>query len=75
MIVSVTHIHTSSSLVICFTHDIRTDSLFAPIHLYVDVCLRGFLSTCSKVESKYVLDLDDADIALLSKGDKVEGTG
>lgn len=29
----------------------------------------------SQVDSAYVLDLDDADIALLPKGDKVKGTG
>lgn len=30
---------------------------------------------CSKVDSAYVLDIDDADIALLPKGDNVNGNG
>lgn len=58
--------------------DIRVSYLFysfALFHVCFDCCLRRFLSMCSKVESKYVLDLDDADIALLPKGDKVEGEG
>lgn len=30
---------------------------------------------CSKVDSAYVLDIDDADIALLPKGENVQGNG
>eukprot|EP00904_Undaria_pinnatifida_P003101 jgi/Undpi1/12792/HiC_scaffold_7.g02459.m1 len=33
------------------------------------------LGILEKVDSAYVLDIDDADIALLPKGDNVEGTG
>lgn len=34
-----------------------------------------FWANISQVDSAYVLDLDDADIALLPKGEKVTGTG
>lgn len=64
-----------SSIIAVGVHVICNDPSSSSSSSIYPNCLHYSFATMSQVDSAYVLDLDDADIALLPKGDNVNGTG